>query len=283
MTVMPYGPLYLVPFAALLDSGNSYLVEKHALAYLPSIAVLRATGDMKQRLAGLEDKLLAFGNPITERNKFIGKLPYAEKEVAKVASIFNQVNKEATHIEVGEAATKRKFAELAPGYSYIHLATHGLIDSDSPMDSSVVLAPEGDDDGLLTVKDILELPALKAKLIVLSACQTGKGKVTGDGVIGLSRAFIIAGTPSVMVSQWNVDDVMTEFQMALLYKELLSGQKKARALRVAQLKTINFMEKGLASSFADESEDDDAETGKKAKERANPRYWAAFQVIGEAD
>ncbi len=286
LTVVPYGPLYLVPFAALLDSGNSYLVEKHALAYLPSIAVLRATGDMKQKLAGLDDRLLAFGNPITERNKFIGKLPYAEKEVAKVASIFSQVkqgNKDATHIEVGEAATKKKFAELAPGYSYIHLATHGLIDADSPMDSSVVLAPEGDDDGLLTVKDILELPALNAKLIVLSACQTGKGKVTGDGVIGLSRAFIIAGTPSVMVSQWNVDDVMTEFQMALLYKELLSGQKKARALRVAQLKTINFMEKGLASSFADEDEDDDAETGKKAKERANPRYWAAFQVIGESE
>lgn len=285
VTVVPYGPLYLVPFAALLDPGNSYFVEKHALAYLPSIAVLRATGDMKQKLAGLDDKLLAFGNPITERNKFIGKLPYAEKEVAKVASIFNQVkqvNPDATHIEVGEAATKKKFAELAPGYSYIHLATHGLIDADSPMDSSVVLAPEGDDDGLLTVKDILELPTLRAKLIVLSACQTGKGKVTGDGVIGLSRAFIIAGTPSVMVSQWNVDDVMTEFQMALLYKELLSGQKKARALRVAQLKTINFMEKGLASSFADEGEDDE-EAGKKTKDRANPRYWAAFQVIGEAD
>ena len=85
-----------------------------------------------------------------------------------------------------------------------------------------------------------------------------------------------------MVSQWNVDDVMTEFQMALLYKELLSGQKKARALRVAQLKTINFMEKGLASSFADEGEEDE-EAGKKAIDRANPRYWAAFQVIGESD
>ena len=280
VTVVPYGALYLVPYAALLNSDNSFLIEKHSLAYLPSIAVLRATSKLRDQLSGKEDRLLAFGNPITERNKFIGKLPYAEKEVSKVASLFAPGS---TNIEVGAAATKTKFRQLAPDYTYLHLATHGLINPDRPMDSSVVLAPEGDDDGLLTVKDILELPPLQSKLIVLSACQTGKGKVTGDGVIGLSRAFIIAGTPSVMVSQWNVDDVMTEYQMSLLYKELLSGKSKAKSLRTAQLKTIKFMEKGLSSSSSD---DDSEENGSKSDalkghERANPRYWAAFQVIGE--
>jgi CHAT domain-containing protein len=117
------------------------------------------------------------------------------------------------------------------------------------------------------VKDILQLPQLKTKLITLSACQTGRGKITGDGVAGLSRAFIIAGTPSVLVSLGNVDDVMTEYQMNLFYKEYLGGATKARALRNAQLKTVDFMEKGFPQAGS--------------RIRANPRYWAAFQMIGE--
>ena len=218
--------------------------------------------------------MLAFGNPIIKANEFLGKLPYSKEEVEKVASLFEGKN---VKLEIGEEATKANFRSLAPRYSYLHLATHGLVNPDSPMDSSVVLAPENGDDGLLTVKDILQLPQLKAKLIVLSACQTGKGKVTGDGVIGLSRAFIIAGTPAVVVSQWNVDDVMTQYQMTLMYKELLAGKQKAHSLRESQLKTIAFMEKGLSSSFTE----DDSTADKPKRIRANPRYWAAFQVIGE--
>jgi CHAT domain-containing protein len=133
------------------------------------------------------------------------------------------------------------------------------------------LAPEGGDDGLLTVKDILSMPPLKAKMVVLSACQTGRGKITGDGVVGLSRAFIIAGAPSVVVSQWNVDDVMTEYQMGEFYKSFLGGKSKVAALRDAQLHTIGFMDRLLGSS-----------TGKTAF-RPNPRLWAAFQLIGETN
>lgn len=271
LTIVPYGPLFMVPFAALQAADGKYLVEKYTLNFLPAIAVLRATQEIASEVAAAPDTLLAFGNPITEQNKFLGKLPYAEKEVKKVATYFDP---SSTKMEVGEAATKSKFRELASKYSFIHLATHGLVDEMHPMDSSVVLAPSGGDDGLLSVKDILELPSLKSKLIVLSACQTGRGQITGDGVIGLSRAFIIAGTPSILVSQWNVDDVMTEYQMGLLYDEMIkqSDKNKARSLRNAQLKTIQFMEKGLTSRDADES---------AKKLRANPRYWAAFQLIGE--
>ncbi|MCW5821800.1 MAG: CHAT domain-containing protein [Cyanobacteria bacterium TGS_CYA1] len=271
LTIVPYGPLFMVPFAALQASDGKFLIEKYTLNFLPAIAVLRATQEIASEVASAPDSLLAFGNPITEQNKFLGKLPYAEKEVKKVATYFDPAS---TKMEVGDAATKAKFREFATKYSYIHLATHGLVDELHPMDSSVVLAPSGGDDGLLSVKDILELPSLKSKLIVLSACQTGRGQITGDGVIGLSRAFIIAGTPSILVSQWNVDDVMTEYQMGLLYSEMIkqSDKNKARSLRNAQLKTIQFMEKGLTSRDADES---------AKKLRANPRYWAAFQLIGE--
>lgn len=271
VTIVPHGPLFLVPFQALVSGKNRYLVEDHTLNFLPAISVLRATSAIDKEVADGPSNLLAIGNPITEANKFLGALPHAEKEAKKVASMF-----ESADILLGAEATRDRFKQLAPGRSYLHLATHGLINPDAPMESSVVMAPGAGDDGLLSVKDILGLPPLSARLIVLSACQTGKGAITGDGVIGLSRAFIIAGTPSVMVSQWNVDDVMTEYQMGLFYKALLTGSSKSAALREAQLKTLEFME--------DDGNDEEevAEAGKKAGEiRANPRYWAAFQLIGE--
>jgi CHAT domain-containing protein len=120
------------------------------------------------------------------------------------------------------------------------------------------------------VKDIMKLPSLSDRLVVLSACQTGKGKITGDGVVGLSRAFVIAGTPAILVSQWNVDDVMTEFQMVEFYKQFLKTAGNARSLRDAQLKTIALMEKPPAGAAP-----------AVGALRANPRYWAAFQLIGE--
>jgi CHAT domain-containing protein len=146
-----------------------------------------------------------------------------------------------------------------------------LVDELVPMRSALVLAPEGTDDGLLTCRDILQLNNLQARLVVLSACETGKGQITGDGVVGLSRAFIIAGTPSVMVSQWNVDDIWTAFQMQKFYASYLKGKDKAGALREAQLATIAQLETPLAAGAKRDM----------SKARANPRYWAAFQLIGE--
>jgi len=274
ITIVPHGSLFSVPFAALVKPNGKYMIEEHTLAYLPAIGVLRATQNVEKETKTEKSSLLAFGNPITEMNKFLGKLPYSEKEVKKLSELFDPTS---VAVEIGAAATKAKFRELAPKYSYIHLATHGLVNQDQPMDSAVVLAPEGGDDGLLTVKDILQLPQLKAKMIVLSACQTGQGKITGDGVVGLSRAFVIAGTPSVLVSLWSVDDVLTEYQMESLYYELLRGANKASALRKAQIKTINFLEKGLTSRTADPK----LASAPKQEDRANPRYWAAFQLLGE--
>ncbi|HEY9869087.1 MAG TPA: CHAT domain-containing protein [Candidatus Obscuribacterales bacterium] len=269
VTIVPHGPLFSVPFAALLSPDGRYLVEDRTLSYTPAIGVLRATQKLAEEAEKEPFRLLAFGNPITKRIAFLGALPYAEKEVRQIAELFGP---ERSTVEIGQKATKAAFKRLCSTCSVIHLATHGLIDEERPMESSLVLAPEGSDDGLLTVKDILELPQLKARLVALSACQTGRGKITGDGVVGLSRAFVIAGTPSVLVSQWNVDDVLTEYQMAAFYKAYLAGEGRAKALRNAQLKTIEFMERpsGGASSSSTRSP------------RANPRYWAAFQIIGES-
>lgn len=267
VTFVPHGALFSVPFAALMSPKGKYLIEERTVSYLPAIGVLRAT----EKIASESDRpadntLLAFGNPITKVIAFLGTLPFAEKEVKKVAALFGEGK---STIEVGSQATKAAYKSLAPKNSVIHLATHGLISEERPMESALVLAPEGADDGLLTVKDILTMPPLKAKMVVLSACQTGRGKITGDGVVGLSRAFIIAGAPSVVVSQWNVDDVMTEYQMNEFYKSFLSGKSKVAALRDAQIKTITFMDKLLAPP-----------PGQVAN-RPNPRLWAAFQLIGD--
>lgn len=263
VTIVPHGPMFSIPFAALIGPDGSYVVEKHTLAYTPAIGVWRATQKLDIAAQKEKNRLLAFGNPITAAIAFLGKLPYAEREVQNIATIFG---KDSSVVKIGQDANKKVFAELAPQFTDVHLATHGLVDEEHPMNSSVVLAPTAYDDGLLSVSDIINMKELKARLVVLSACQTGRGKITGDGVVGLSRAFIIAGAPSVMVSQWNVDDIMTEFQMKAFYKGYLAGSAKSRSLRDAQLATIKFMEGG----------------GAKSALRANPRYWAAFQLMGQA-
>jgi len=268
ITVIPQAELFKVPFAALTDPSGRLFIEDHTLAVVPAIGVFRATQRLASDLSTSNDSLFAFGNPKINIVSGLGALPYAEREVKKISELFG-VDK--SFIKFGNEATKDTLRQFAPKSSVIHLATHGLIDEERPMDSAVLLATTGDDDGILSVKDILQLPPLKAKLVTLSACQTGRGKITGDGVAGLSRAFIIAGTPSVLVTLWNVDDVMTEYQMEAFYREYLKGEHKARALRDAQLKTIAFMEKGLVVSAAS-----------AVKIRANPRYWAAFQLIGNS-
>lgn len=265
VTIVPHGALFKVPFAALTDGSGKLFVEDHTLAVVPAVGVFRATHKLLKEAPQGKDSLLAFGNPTMNASIGLGALPYSEKEVKKISELFGA----GSIVKVGADASRANLKELAPKASIIHLATHGLIDEERPMDSAVLLASSSSDDGLFTVKDILQMPALKARLITLSACQTGRGKISGDGVAGLSRAFILAGTPSVMVSLWNVDDVMTEYQMSAFYQSLLGGAEKALALRQAQLKTVAFMEKGMVTAPG------------AVKVRANPRYWAAFQMIGE--
>jgi CHAT domain-containing protein len=154
-----------------------------------------------------------------------------------------------------------------PQAKLIHLATHGLMDDFkglgvpgalalAPSEGSRTLASSGNSDGLLTAGELLNL-RLNADLVVLSACDTGRGKITGDGVIGLSRSLISAGAPSVIVSLWAVPDGPTAFLMTEFYRNLQKTPDKAQALRQAMLAT--------------------------QKSYSDPVNWAAFVLIGEAD
>jgi CHAT domain-containing protein len=154
----------------------------------------------------------------------------------------------------GAKATETRVRESLSAKRWLHFATHGVARDDQPGQSFVALAADGKADGQLSVGEVLEL-RLQADLVVLSACQTGLGKLSGDGVLGLGRAFLYAGTPRVVVSLWSVPDEPTALLMERFYTGLVKGLAPAEALRQAQRAT--------RQRFAD------------------PAAWAAFVLVGE--
>jgi CHAT domain-containing protein/tetratricopeptide (TPR) repeat protein len=258
---IPQGALFNVPFAALMDEQGKYLIEKHTILTAPSIQTLDLTRQQHQRIqATASQGAVVMGNPTMPRVSAIpgeqatqlSNLPHAETEAKQIARLLN------TTAVIGDAATKANLLPKLSNARVIHLATHGLLDDYKGNDipGAIALAPTSSDDGLLRSRDILDLK-LNAELVVLSACDTGKGKITGDGVLGLSRSLFLAGTPSVIVSLWQVKDDSTADLMTAFYQHWQRTGDKAVALRQAMLDTM--------------------------KKYPNPRDWAAFTLIGEAE
>jgi CHAT domain-containing protein/tetratricopeptide (TPR) repeat protein len=249
---IPQQSLFRVPFPALQDDKGKYLIEQHTILTSPSIQVLQLTREQRKLASGKD--FLIVGNPIMpkigEPPKQLDPLPEAEKEAIEIADLFK------TKAIIGKDATKVNILQQISKARIIHLATHGQVDDDYALGSWIALAPSGKDNGLLTAAEIFDLK-LSAELLVLSACETGRGKVTGDGVIGLSRSLIYAGVPSVIVSLWTVPDDSTKLLMTEFYKNLQRNPDKAQALRQAMLTT--------------------------SKQYDKPVQWAAFTLIGEAE
>lgn len=248
--IAPHGVLHYVPFAAL-RGGDEYLVDRYALFYAPSAAVLPLTagspsilGDDKARA-----KVLAIGNPDLGDPSFA--LPFAEIEVAELKLDFEQID-----VLTRERATNRWVAANIGKYHVIHFASHGEFDPVNPLFSAIRLArAEGaTDDGALRAHDIFGIP-LKAELVTLSACQTGLGKIeAGDELIGLNRAFLYAGTRSIMSTLWRVHDGSTAVQVKHFYRNY-THQSKADALRNSMRQVREYY--------------------------PHPAYWAAFALTGE--
>ncbi|MBD2217685.1 CHAT domain-containing protein [Calothrix sp. FACHB-1219] len=257
VTFIPQSSLFLVPFAALQDEQGKYLIEKHTILTAPAIQVLDLTRKQRQKVSG--NQALVVGNPIMpsvspkvgEAPQQLTPLPGAETEAKEIAQLLN------TKAITGKDATKAALIQKLPQARFIHLATHGLLDDFKGLGvpGAVALAPDGKDNGLLTANEILDLK-INAELVVLSACDTGQGKLTGDGVIGLSRALISAGAPSVIVTLWSIPDSPSALLMGEFYRQLQKNPDKAWALRQAMLTTM--------------------------KQHPNPSAWAAFTLIGEA-
>ena len=202
---------------------------------------------------------------------------------------------------IGPDATERALFEASASGElgrcrYLHLATHGLADGDRPELSALVLArvsPDPDYDGLLHMRKAFRLK-LNADLVALSACPTGLGKqMSGEGVVGLSTAFFSAGTPSIVMSLWNVSDISTALLMRRFYGNLLAGQRKSTALREAKswLRNLTLSDLGeltareplLADTARGLRAVTEAEKGERTDQKpfAHPHYWAPFILTGD--
>jgi CHAT domain-containing protein len=261
LLIVPDGALWQVPFQALAPRGGEPLVARTAVAYAPSFAALAIT-----RPHGSESRraLLAMGDASVgseakaqlrsfNRDLTLGRLPDAAHEVRAIAAVYGA---EGSDVYVREAATETTLKAAAGRHRVIHLATHGIADSRWPMFSALVLAPTAEDDGLLEAREVAELH-LDADLVVLSACDTARGLIrSGEGVVGLSWAFLLAGCPRVVVSQWDADSKATSLLMIEFHRQLAGRSTPAEALRRAQLALMH------------------------SDRWAHPYYWAHFIVLG---
>jgi CHAT domain-containing protein len=290
---VPDDILFLLPFE-MLSSHGQYLLLGTPTEYFPSSAALRlartsihATGDWQELFIGIADPITSSADPryqavslvsdpgpqtgpgqpngatsldrIVSRGFSLERLPGTADEVHGIASLFASTPSKA-ETRTGMDATKQELlrTDLAR-YKFVHFATHGILPVESGIkEPSLVLSYDGrsKDDMLLTLSEILELK-LRADMVVLSACNTGSGKVTrAEGVASLGSAFLAAGAASVTVSLWHVADNSTAELMEEFYRNLVKGMSKAAALAAARSALV-------------------------AKGYDNPFFWAPFVLTGE--
>ncbi|HEX8174221.1 MAG TPA: CHAT domain-containing protein [Pyrinomonadaceae bacterium] len=278
--IIPDGVLWELPFQALQPTENRHLIEDHALFYAPSLGVLYGIQKMSGKGAAAAKSrpaptLLAFGNPAISqdavtrissvmRDERLDPLPEAEREVKTLREIYKPAN---SRVYVGTDALEARAKAEMDDYRVLHFATHGILDDLNPMYSHLVLSlanADAGEDGLLHAWEVMRLD-LKADVVVLSACQTARGHLgAGEGVLGMSWALFVAGSPTTVASQWSVESSSTTQLMVEFHRNLLSstaprGAKpsKAEALRRASLSVL------------------------KNSRYAHPFYWAGFIMIGD--
>jgi len=249
LTIVPYGPLHKLPFHALYD-GSRFLIENFQINHLPASSLLLHFDSDESRLHHRSgDTSVAGTRPLVFGYSDSGHLQRVKDEAQTIASLLNG----ACFLE-GEATIAR-LIEQAPGSPIIHLATHGQSRLDAPNFSYVRMA-----DGQLNAIDAFSLDLSACELVTLSGCETGLAlSGGGDEQLGLGRAFLAAGTSSLVISLWPVEDTATNQLMKLFYQYLLNGESKVQALRAAQCQLI--------------------QDGKS--NYAHPYFWAAFRLVGD--
>lgn len=260
LLVIPDGLLNYLPFEALTHDGR-YLMEDHEIGYTRSASLLVQQQDSKATADGDKMDLLAFGDPVfgtdsrsslkrkhrtssvdVLRGSLISRgfqlppLPRTRDEVKSISSFFPAGR---TRLYLGKDSTEDALKhEALQKYRRLHFATHSLVDEKSPARSAVLLTPDAVEDGLLDMNEITDLD-LDCDLVVLSACQTGRGQLlNGEGIVGLSRAFLYAGARNVVVSLWSVSDISTSRLMKDFYQQLSGNARNTEALRHAKLQML---------------------------------------------
>ena len=243
--IVPHGHLHYVSFSSLKDE-QSYLIEKHPLFFSPSASVMQFTFKEVAKRGG-DIKVLAIGNP--DLGDFNYDLPLAEMEANAIKWDFPQVD-----IYTRENATEALLQKRIGEYQIIHIASHGEFDPVNPLFSSLKLRRTATEDGNFEMNEVFGLD-INADLVTLSACQTGLGDIVGgDELVGLNRAFIYAGTKSILSSLWRVSDISTAVLIKHFYRNYSRGNK-AESLRKAQLLVKRLY--------------------------PHPSYWAGFNLTGD--
>jgi CHAT domain-containing protein len=244
LVIVPDGPLWNLPFQALLSPRAKHLIEEASVFYAPSLTAVLAMQHLTRGHTAPGRSLLA-----------IAALPETMREAQEIGRLYGP---QSATVLIGDRVDKERWKTEAPGYRILHLATHGVLNSNNPLSSYLVM----NGDSVLTAREILKMN-LEADLTVLSACETARGKFRfGEGVIGMSWAFLVAGTPTTVVSQWKVDSASTSQLMVAFHRNLkvrdgesLSG--RAEALREAELQLL------------------------ASPQYRHPFYWAGFVMIGD--
>lgn len=275
LVVIPDGKLHELPFDGLRDAAGRFVLESRVVTYAPSATVLyllrqsRSTEPLPTSLVAVGGAIYsgtAAGRTPSENtvDDFFDldavtfpQLPGSKQEVQSIGRIISG----SKEILLEANATETAFKALPlENFRIVHLAVHGIANAQFPDRAALILgtSPTSTDDGLLQVREIRDLP-LRADLVVLSACETGSGKLLGEeGIASLERAFLLAGAKSVVASLWTADDIFTIALMKRFYEHLGTGSDKGSALRQAKL--------DLLQQFGNQ---------------ALPVYWAGFTLVGE--
>jgi CHAT domain-containing protein len=247
------------------------LIERSAIAYAPSLRVLREMKAQRNRRAGEAiSALLALGNPaifgetieratLVLRDERLEALPEAEEEVKALGRLYGPARSRIyTRAEAREDRVKTEAGRAG----ILHFATHGLLNNAAPMYSRLVLAAgDRNEDGLLEAWELMQLD-LKAELAVLSACDTARGRFgAGEGIVGLTWAMFVAGVPSIVVSQWKVESASTRDLMLSFHGQLTKPRAKATKAEALRQAALRLMKKPQTS---------------------HPFYWAGFVLIGDS-
>lgn len=272
VTIVPHGVLFRLAFAALVAPSGQYLIEQWPIHYAPSASALEFTA---RRRGANRGPVLVVADPEFSPSggeEPLARLPGAAVEGRQIAATLGA---DRTIVVRGAAATEARVRGAAAAASVLHFATHGVIRDDRPFESFLALAGAGSDpstDGRLTMAEVYGLRLDAADLVVLSACRSALGPVTGDGIVGLTRGFFAAGSPSVVASLWDVPDAVTSSIFTAFYRAWDREASKAEALRRAQLAILRDLRAGRISV--------DTPAGRFALPE-HPSLWAGLVLVGE--
>ena len=257
LIIVPDGPLWLAPFAALLNPFSNYLCESFKVRLIPSLTSLKIIAHCPKFHSS--SGALVVGDPDmsevtnSQGDQILEQLPFARQEAQMIGQILN------TAPLTGKLATKCEVLKQISSVAVVHIAAHGRMET-----GEIALSPNperesqtpAEEDYMLTMADVMSVK-LRAKLVVLSCCHSGRGEIKAEGVVGIARAFIGAGARSVLVSLWAIDDEATLEFMKSFYHNFVKGRSASESLNHA-MKCLRESEK-----FSD------------------VKYWAPFTLIGD--